>query len=108
MAPAILNLEISRLGRLLPEVAGRTGVYNALVKTRYELRQFVQLIENSEGVSPPEQAPTSLPGQAREHLSAAVLALALAAEQMDAETRRTAAYVLERLRHVEERIDLIY
>ncbi len=99
MAPTVVGLEIGRIERLIvdSDVGGES--YNALVRVRYALRQFVDGIENSDKTSVATRS---------KFLESALLGLSLAIDgsgDRDAETLR---YVAHRLTYVNERIKLIY
>lgn len=97
MAPAIIRLEINRTGKLLKEFHSDSDMYNTLIKTRYELTQFVQCLEQTNG--PP------LPDSCSGHLSKAILNLSLEdAGEMSDEIQ----YILGRLKYVYDRIEMIY
>lgn len=97
MAPPIIKLEINRTDALINEVQSETRIYNALIKARYELRQFVGCLEKTK--SPP------LPNSCRDHLSKAILNLSLG----DVDSISNAIpYILDRLNYVHARIGMIY
>lgn len=116
MAPAVIRLEISRLERLMGALEPGSRAYNGLVRTRYELRQFVNGIESADRDSLSERA---------EHLGRALLAASLLTdelgderadehgdergaelgEDLDAEGVR---YAVHRLRYIHHRLNLIY
>lgn len=100
MAPSILRLEISRLDELVRAVGNDLEIRNALVKVRYELSGFLVELDRAAG--------DRLPADAVQHLEAAIVNLPL--DRIDPETELHAAvsYILDRLRSVHKRIDLIY
>ncbi|RMI09757.1 MAG: hypothetical protein D6681_06770 [Calditrichaeota bacterium] len=100
MAPAIITLEINRIGRLLDTYSPELKVHNALVKGRYEMKQFVEKLERVEG--PP------LPPDFAAHLQAAILALSFSAHHLPETFQQELAYILDRLNYIFRRIDLIY
>lgn len=74
MAPEIVRMEIRRLGRMIASFDRRTERHNALVRARYELRRFVDGLEDldDERVEVADPEARLLP-----HLEAAMLALSL-------------------------------
>jgi hypothetical protein len=100
MAPTILQLEITRLGTLIDASRDDTDFRNALVRARYELKRFVDCVQEA-GKATVEQACAS-------HLQAALLAVSLAPAPSDETTARTLAYVTDRLTYVNDRLPLIY
>jgi len=97
MAPPVIKLEINRIGKLTNSVSSGSDIYNSFVKARYELNQFVECLEKTD--SPP------LPNSCTEHLSKAILNLAL--EDADESISKTTHYILDRLNYVYNRIGMI-
>ncbi len=100
MAPPILQLEVTRLGRLIAGLPLGSDARNALVRARFKVIRFMEELEAAEK----ETLATSC-GAA---LQAALLAVAAAAPEVDTEKAATLRYVAERLRYVHDRIALIY
>ncbi len=100
MAPPVLRLEITRIERLLAAEALPLDVHNALVRVRFALNTFLTCLAGSDR--------TTFDGTCVPHLDAALLNLPLAFPDLDAPTRETLAYVLDRLRYIHDRIRLIY
>ena len=100
MAPSILRLEVTRLGTLIDAAGTATDFRNALVKARYEVRQFIGCVQEAEQETVAE---TCAP-----HLQAALLSVSLIDIDPDGETAATLAYVIDRLKYVNDRIGLIY
>lgn len=102
MAPPIIKLEINRIGKLIPSLSFNSDLHNTLIKTRYELKQFVECLEETK--SPP------LPDSCTDHLSNAlrVAILTLSLEDADDEVSKTIHYILDRLNYVHNRIGMIY
>lgn len=98
MAPPVIKLEINRIGKLIDQVQSGSGFYNALIKARYELNQFVGCLEKTS--SPP------LPDSCTEHLRKAILNLSL--EDADEDISKTIHYILNRLNYVHNRVGMIY
>lgn len=99
MAPTVVGLEIGRLDRLLH--AGDIGseFYNALVRTRYALRNFIDGIETSEKDSVIQRAT---------HLEQALLGLSTAVEHGAEQKTETIRYIAHRLTYIHNRLKLIY
>lgn len=98
MAPPVVKLEINRIGKLIDSSPSGSDVYNSFVKTRYELNQFVETLEQIN--SPP------LPESCTEHLRKAILILTQ--EDIDESTSKTIDYILDRLNHIYNRVGMIY
>lgn len=99
MAPTILRLEIDRLGALI-DAADDADFRNALVKARFELKQFVACVASAERDT--VEATCAPP------LQAALLAVTLVHPTDAAPTTATLAYIIDRLRYVHDRLALIY
>ena len=99
MAPAILRLEVDRLGALI-DAAETTDYRNALVKARYELRRFIACVQETE--------PGNVEETCAPRLEAALLAVSFASAPPDERTARTLGYVADRLRYVHDRLRLLY
>lgn len=100
MAPSILQLEITRLTKVIERLSEGTDVHNSLVRARFELVQFVLALQRA--------SIDSREATLADHLRVAILNLVALPEGLDAETRTTCRYVLERLDYLEARIALIY
>jgi len=100
MTPSILRLEITRMGKLIQTFRGDTDFHNSLVRARFALEQFVACLERSEK--------DTLEATCAEHLRAAIIGFPLPSETLDAQTRQTHRYILDRLNYVYHRIRLIY
>ncbi len=99
MAPSILQLEVTRLGTLIDASGGATDFRNALVKARFELKQFIVCVEQVDKENVEACAP---------HLQAALLNVSLVHAHRDEETTARLNYVMDRLKYVNDRIALIY
>lgn len=97
MAPPIIKLEINRTSKLLKGLDSGSDIYNALIKARYNLTQFVQCLEQAK--TPP------LPNSCTDHLSKAILNLSLGDS---GDTSKTIHYILDRLNYAYNRIGMIY
>ncbi len=100
MAPSILQLEVTRLSGLIDAAGGAATHRNALVKARYELKQFIACVR--------EAGKDTIEDACAGHLQAALLNVALANVRLDRETTATLDYVADRLQYVNARIALIY
>ncbi len=100
MAPSILQLEVTRLGTLIDAAGGATDFRNALVKARFEVKQFIACVQQAEQETVEEVCAP--------HLQAALLSVSLVNTNRDEETTATLHYVMDRLKYVNDRIPLIY
>lgn len=100
MAPSILALEVTRLGALIDAAGGATDFRNALVKARFEVKQFIACIHQAEKETVAEAC--TLP------LQTALLNVSLVNANLDEKTTATLNYIIDRLKYVNDRIALIY
>jgi len=100
MAPSILRLEITRLGKVMRTLSVETDLYNSLARARFDLQQFVAGVEKLEK--------NALDEGCVSYLRAAIMSLSFPPQDLDTETRKTCRYVLDRLNYVYNRIGLIY
>lgn len=100
MGPSIVQLEISRIGSLLPQLLDDSVTYNALVKTRYELKQFIQCLDQTS--QPPLQESCII------HLQAAIIGISFKNRDAQDPLTKTLEYIVDRLNAVYRRIPLIY
>ena len=100
MGPAIIQLEITRISKLLQQFTSKMDFYNALVKARFELNQFIA------GVKKTTLAPLS--NDCRDHLRKAIVAISLQEIELEEDANQTLHYILNRLNYVYERISFIY
>jgi hypothetical protein len=98
MAPPIIKLEINHIGELLNDVKSGSDIYNAFIKTRYELPQFIECLALTN--SPP------LPDSCSAHLGKAILNLPTA-DSIGGDPK-IIHYILDRLNYVYNRIGMIY
>ncbi len=98
MAPSILQLEVTRLGTLIDAAGGATDFRNAPVKARFEVKQFIACVHQTEKETVEEAC---VP-----HLQAALLTVSLV--NTNEATTATLNYVIDRLKYVNDRIALIY
>ena len=97
MTPSIIKLEINRVGKLLNKIQAGGENYNALIKSRYKLSQFVECLQQTQ--LPP------LKETCIDHLSQAILNLSF---EDPGGTSKEVDYILDRLKHVHDRIGMIY
>ncbi len=100
MAPSILQLEISRLSKLLDTPLNDPDIHNALVKGRYQLKCCAEKIEGVEKATV-ESVLSPFLTEAAFQISAA---LNSGESSMDA----TLHYVLDRIAYIHNRIQMIY
>jgi len=100
MAPSILQLEVTRLGKLMEGLVPGTDFHTSLVRARFALRRFIACIEHTEK--------DNVEARCGEHLRSAIMNISLQPEDLDDESRFTCSYVLDRLNYVLQRIRLIY
>ena len=99
MAPTVVGLEIGRLERLIDADDIGSEFYNALVRTRYALRNFIDGIETSEKDSVTPRT---------KRLEQALLGLSAAVEHGDEQKTETIRYIAHRLTYIHNRLKLIY
>ncbi len=100
MAPAILQLEITRISRLLQSFQLDTNFHNALVKVRFELKSFVECLEKT--------TRAQVESNCAVHLQNALIYMPATIETLDQTTRETLDYILDRIKYLNERIKFIY
>jgi hypothetical protein len=100
MAPSVIRLEITRLGKLIDQFPPESEFRNILVKARFELTKFVDDLQKT--ARPP------LTDFCISHLQAAILALSIGKNQLAEAPAAALDYILERLNYVYQRINLIY
>jgi hypothetical protein len=100
MAPSILQLEVTRLGKVMQKQIDNTEFHNCLVRARFSLERFIAGIRGNEDGAPDESC--------LEHLRTAIMSVSVQPPNLDADTARTCAYVIERLNYVYNRIGLLY
>ncbi len=100
MAPAIIQLEISRLGEMIESFPADNDFYNSLVKARFELKKFSECLAGC--------GKESLEERCADYLRSAIISLGLESSGPDQQTARLRDYILDRLNYVHERIRLVY
>lgn len=100
MAPAIIQLEISRLEEMIGSLQADSDFRNALVKARFELKKFSECLARA--------AKEDLESACAGHLRNAIISLSFQSPGLDERAAGTRQYILERLTHVYNRIPLVY
>lgn len=100
MAPSILQLEVTRLGKIMQTQIDRTDFHNSLVRARFSLQQFIEGVRKAKGQPLDDTCLT--------HLRNAIMSVSVPPPDMDEKTAATCGYVLDRLNYVYNRIGLIY
>ena len=100
MAPSILQLEVTRLGTVIDASGGATDFRNALVKARFEVKQFIACVQQAEQETVEQVCAL--------HLQAALLNVSLVNTNLNEAMTATLDYVTDRLKYVNDRIALIY
>jgi hypothetical protein len=100
MAPSILQLEISRIGEIINRFQADTDFHNALVKSRFELKKFIECLSRS--------GKESLEDNCAKYLHIAIINLTVESAGLDEKTVQTRDYILDRLNYVHNRMRLIY
>lgn len=100
MVPSIIQLERSRLERLIEGLQDRPELCNALVEARRELEDFVECLQTADKQALEE---TCAP-----RLEAALLTISMKADAEDGDVADTLRYIADRLTHVHDRMELIY
>lgn len=102
MAPTIIQLEITRLSRVIEQ--GRPGAdadfRNGLVRSRFALKQFIRCIERS--------AKDNVEDACAVYLRTAIMNISIHVDGLDRQTAQVCKYVLNRLNYVDYRIRLVY
>lgn len=99
MAPIVVGLEIGRIEQLVGESDIAGEFYNALIRVRFALRNFVDGIEASEKESAQRRA---------KFLEQALLNLSTAIYHGGDRQTETIRYVAHRLSYIHNRLKLIY
>jgi len=100
MAPSIVKLESSRLEKVIQTVQPGNDVYNALIKARYELKQFIRCLDQTE--KPP------ISDKCADHLNKAILSLSIESTGLNDKIIEAVDYILDRLNYVHNRLGMIY
>lgn len=100
MVPSILQLELSRLNRVLEDLEDRPELRDALKDARDELQAFVACL--------PQANKKTFPETCAPHLQAALLTISIQAGEHSGDPGDTLRYIADRLNHVHDRMELIY
>ena len=100
MTPSILQLEVTRLGKIIDSVHDDTDFHNGLVRARFAAKKFIVCLENAKKDRVEETCAA--------HLREAIANVSLRPENLDPQTEDTCRYILNRLNYVYFRIRLIY
>jgi hypothetical protein len=100
MAPAIIQLEISRLGKLIELQKTGSNFYNVFVKSNFELNKFIECLEKSEK--------SEFNKKCTAHLQTVIFNLSLAKSTSDKNVARIIEYIVDRLNSIYDRSKLIY
>jgi len=100
MGPTILQLEITRLGTMIQSVIDDTDFYNRLVRARFALQQFNAAL--------PKAEKTTAEQTCSAHLRTAIVNISFQPDDLDAESKRTCDYILDRLTKINDRMQLLY
>ncbi len=100
MAPSILQLEITRISRLLQSYRFDANFHNSLVKVRFELKSFIECLEKATQIQ--------VESNCAIHLQNALICMPTANDTIDQTTHETLNYILDRIKYVNDRIKLIY
>lgn len=100
MAPAILQLEITRISRLLATQPFDADFHNALVAVRYQLKKFIEYLANVEK--------DGVETACAPHLNNALLNMPAPDTQPDPALHKTLDYIRDRINYVLQRIKRIY
>ncbi len=92
MAPALVQLEITRLSEMLADLEPGSDVYTAVVATRYHLTELLKAlsVKNAEGWQT----------ISAEHLHAAILCLSVPEDTINEKIQETLVYVADRLGYI--------
>ena len=88
------------LAKRFDAAGGATDSRNALVKARFEVKQFIVCVQRADKETVEEVCAP--------HLQAALLNVSLVNANLDEETTARLNYVIDRLKYVNDRIGLIY
>ena len=100
MAPTILQLEATRIGKLIQGAPEDTDFHNSLVRARFAVTQFIACLEQADR--------DTFEKTCSAHLRTALLSMSSPPASLDTQRRKTHSYILDRLNYVNYRIGLIY
>lgn len=99
MAPSIIKLEVRRINRMLGHQNVDTDRRNLLVKTRFELKQFINELEKTDKDAVRTCATC---------LQRALLNISMEETLTQKKQTETFGYIADRLKYVLKRIELLY
>ena len=100
MAPSIIQLEITRLGKIIYSLETTNSAYNLLIKARYDLSQFQNDIDTINEQKIEESTLV--------RLYSALFCIASAAEKSDKSIKSKADYVINRLNDLLNKCKMLY
>ncbi len=98
MGPSILQLEATRLEKLMRGAEDDLEAYNTYVKARFELKKFISCLETAKSEKLPESSLT--------HIRDAISSLSHVRPKSHAP--ETVDYILDRLNYIFHRSGLVY
>lgn len=100
MAPSILQLEVTRIGKVLAKPSLAIDDRNAFVRVRYAMTKFIECIVTAQK--------DTIQATCEPLLTNALLSMPEPKPDFDLETTQTIDYIVDRLHYVLHRIPLIY
>lgn len=100
MAPSIVQLEITRITKLMRSGALGLDDHNALVRVRFALNQFVETL--------PTARKETLEETCGPFVMQALMSMPAISADLDEETADTLKYIVERIKDLHQRIPLVY
>lgn len=100
MAPSIVGLELKRLDGVCARTEPGSDFYNTLVAARFELRQFLETLSETDK--------RKLVVDSARHLEAALVCLGLCRKDAEADDLGVVEYAADRMKHILERMKLLY
>ena len=100
MAPSIIQLEVSRIDKMIDSQETGSDFYNALVKSKFDLNKFIKCFKKVEKAVFEKRCIS--------HLQSAIFNLSLKSANLDRNIAVTIDYTVDRLKYIYDRIGLIY
>jgi len=100
MAPSIIQLEISRLSKIIDSFEASSSTHNLLVKTRYDLNEFQKVVETFKE--------DKIDDHHLAKLYSALFSIATAAENSDKTIKIKMDYIIDRLNDLLNKCKMIY
>ncbi len=100
MTPSIVQLEITRITKLLRTGKLELDDHNALVRVRFALKQFLECLETAKKETFQESCAN--------YVTRALMSMPASSPTFDVETAKTLEYIVDRIKDVHQRISLIY